>query len=70
VEDFIGANFKDPEDWERNFKASKARGQVTLFKFKTILNYFFQLKQKKVNNVFSHLNLFSFNKYNFKLKMF
>jgi hypothetical protein len=36
VEDFIGANFKDPEDWERNFKASKARGQVTLFKFKTI----------------------------------
>jgi hypothetical protein len=30
VEDFIGANFKDPEDWERNFKALKARGQVTL----------------------------------------
>jgi hypothetical protein len=28
VEDFIVENFKEAEDWERNFKAAKARGQV------------------------------------------
>jgi len=29
VEDFIAENFKEAEDWERNFKAAKARGQVS-----------------------------------------
>ncbi len=30
VEDYIVGHFKEPDDWERNFKASKARGQVSL----------------------------------------
>ena len=30
VDDFIVDNFKDPDDWERNFRASKARGQVRI----------------------------------------
>ena len=29
VEDYIVGHFKEPDDWERNFKASKARGQVS-----------------------------------------
>jgi hypothetical protein len=29
VDDFIAANFKDPDNWERNFRAAKAKSQVT-----------------------------------------
>lgn len=32
VEDFIVENFKEAEDWERNFKAAKAKGQVKICK--------------------------------------